>query len=74
MSDQIRMVVVTDPEIEVATATMAASGKIIYTGMSEVIKPVIRDALEGKEDKRRAFRALMRRGWSNAYLMIALEG
>jgi hypothetical protein len=74
MTDQIRVVVVTDPEIEVATATMGPSGKISYTGLSEVIQPVIRDALKDKEDKRRAFRALMKSGWSNAYLMISLEG
>jgi hypothetical protein len=73
--DQIRIVVVTDPSLEVARATMTPSGKVVYTGVDEgVIKSVVQEALKGKKDRHAAFRNLMKTGWSNAYLMIDLKG
>lgn len=74
MTDTLRLVVVTDPKVEVATASITESGRVSYTGVSEVLKPVVEEALAGKKDRRSAFRGLMKRGWSNAYLMIELKG
>jgi hypothetical protein len=74
MLDLIRVVVVTNPSIEVATATMQSSGGVVYTGKVEVLKPVVDEALRGKKNRKFAFRALKKRGWSNAYLMIDLKG
>jgi len=72
--DRIRVVLETDRDLEIATATMQPSGRVVYTGEGEVIKTVVEEALKGSSDPHRAFRALKKRGWSNAYLMIELEG
>lgn len=72
--DVVRMVVVSDPKIEVATATMQETGGVSYTGVDDALRPVVEEALRGKDDRKAAFRELMRQGWSNAYLMIELKG
>lgn len=68
----IRMILVSEPDLEVATATMSPDGKVTYTGVSDTLQSVVQEALRGKDDKRAAFDRLATEGWSNAYLMIAL--
>jgi len=72
MIDRIHLIVVTDPSIEVATAAIDSSGAVTYTGVDEALRSIVERELEGKADRLAAFDVLARKGWSNAYLMIAL--
>jgi len=72
MIDEIHLVVVTDPSIEVAVAKIDAEGVVSYGGVDDALISTVERELEGKPDRRAAFDALARKGWSNAYLMIAL--
>lgn len=72
MIDRIHLIVVTDPSIEVAAAAIDSSGAVTYTGVDEALRSIVERELDGRADRLAAFDALARKGWSNAYLMIAL--
>lgn len=68
----IRLILVSEPNFVVATATMDESGEISYTGVDEPLRAEVDRALAGKDDRIGAFNRLAEDGWSNAYLMIEL--
>lgn len=71
MIDTIRLVLVSDPSIEVASARIEGRA-ISYSGTTDVIQSIVEEWMREKENRQQAFDALARKGWSNGYLMIRL--
>ena len=73
MAGLIRVVVVNDPDLEVARAELV-DGAIRYGGDAEIIHSIIqRQAKARGVTEAEAFASVAESGWSNGYLMVALD-